>query len=78
MSRAPYVGYSRDVTPSGFYLFGYLKGCLASLPFGAADALFAIVRQVLEGIETVTSEAVFVESVERPDRHIPTNGDSPE
>jgi hypothetical protein len=36
--------------PSDFYLFGYVKRCLAGLSF-KADQLLAAVEGVLEGIE---------------------------
>jgi hypothetical protein len=45
------VPYSPDLAPSDFYLFGYVKRCLAGLSFEDADQLLAAVEGVLEGIE---------------------------
>jgi hypothetical protein len=46
--------------PSDFYLFGYVKKCLAGLSFQDADQLLIAVESVLEGIEKVTLEAFFL------------------
>jgi hypothetical protein len=45
--------YFPDLAPSDFYLFEYVRRCLASLSFSDADAdqLLAAVERVLEGIE---------------------------
>jgi hypothetical protein len=48
-----------------FYLFGHVKRCLAGLSFDGADQLLAAVEGVLEGIEKVTSQAVFLEWMDR-------------
>jgi hypothetical protein len=53
--------YSPDIAPSDFHLFGYVKRCLAGLSFEDADQLLAAVEGVLEGIEKVTLQAVFLE-----------------
>jgi hypothetical protein len=47
-SRPP---YSPDLAPSDFYLFGYVKRCVAGLSFEDADQLLAVVEGVLEGIK---------------------------
>jgi hypothetical protein len=51
MKSAPHPPYSPDLAPSDFYLFGYVKRCLADLSFEDADQLLAAVEGVLEGIE---------------------------
>jgi hypothetical protein len=51
MKLAPYRPHSPDLAPSDFYLFGYIKRCLAGLSFEDADHLLAAVEDVLEGIE---------------------------
>jgi histone-lysine N-methyltransferase SETMAR len=48
---APHPPYSSDLAPSDFYLFGYVKKCLAGLSFEDADQLLAAVEGVLEGNE---------------------------
>jgi hypothetical protein len=50
MKSAPHPTSSPDFTPSNFYLFGYVKRCLAGLSFEDADQLLAAVKGVLEGI----------------------------
>jgi hypothetical protein len=54
MKSAPHPPYSRDLALSDFYLFGYVKRCLAGLSFEDADQLLAAVEGVREGIEKVT------------------------
>jgi hypothetical protein len=51
MKSAPHPPHSPDLAPSHFYLFGYVKRCLAGLSFEDADQLLAAVEDVLEGIE---------------------------
>jgi hypothetical protein len=61
MKSAPHPPYSPDLAPSDFYLFVYVKKCLAGLSFEDADQLLAAVEGVLEGIEKVTLQVVFLE-----------------
>jgi hypothetical protein len=61
MKSTPYPPYAPDLAPSNFYLFGYVKRCLADLSFEDADQLLAAVEDILEGIEKVTLQAVFLE-----------------
>jgi hypothetical protein len=51
MKSAPHSPYSPDLAPSDFYLFGYIKRCLAGLSFEDADQLLAAAEGVPEGIE---------------------------
>jgi histone-lysine N-methyltransferase SETMAR len=51
MKSVPHPPYSHDLAPSDFYLFGYVKRCLAGLSFEEADQLLAAVEGFLEGIE---------------------------
>jgi histone-lysine N-methyltransferase SETMAR len=39
MNTAPHPPYSPGLAPSDFYLFGYVKGCLAGLSFESTDGL---------------------------------------
>jgi hypothetical protein len=75
MKSAPYPSNSPDLAPSDFYLFGYVKKCLAGLSFEDADQLLAAVEGVLEGIEKVTLQAVFLEWMDRSRKCITTNGE---
>jgi hypothetical protein len=61
MKSAPHPPYSSDLTPSDFYLFGHVQRCLAGISFDDAVQLLAAVEGVLEGIEKVTLQAVFLE-----------------
>jgi hypothetical protein len=70
--------YSPDLAPSDFYLFGYVKRCLAGLSFEDADQLLAAVEAVLEGIEKVTLQAVFLEQMDRSKKCIATDGEDTE
>jgi histone-lysine N-methyltransferase SETMAR len=58
---APHPPYSPDLAPSDFYLFGYVKRCLAGLSFEDAHQLLAAIEAVLHGIEKVTLQALFLE-----------------
>jgi histone-lysine N-methyltransferase SETMAR len=73
MESAPHPPYPPDLAPSGFYLFGYVKRCLTGLLFEDADQLLAVVEGVLEGIEKVTLQAVFLEWMDRLRKCIATN-----
>jgi histone-lysine N-methyltransferase SETMAR len=48
---APYPPNSPDLAPSDFYLFRYVKKCLAGLSFEDADEFLAAVGGVIKGIE---------------------------
>jgi hypothetical protein len=74
MKQAPHPPYSPDLAPSDFYLFGYVKGCLAGHSFESADALFGMVQGILESIEKVTLQAVFLDWMERLSKCIDSNG----
>jgi hypothetical protein len=75
MKSAPHPPYSPDLAPSDFYLFVYLKRCLAGLSFDSADQLLAAAEGVLEGIEKVTLRAVFLEWMDRLRNYIITNAE---
>jgi hypothetical protein len=61
MKSAPHPLYFPNLAPSDFYLFGYVKRCPISLSFDDADQLLTAVEGVLEGIEKMTLQAVFLE-----------------
>jgi hypothetical protein len=75
MKSAPHPPYSPDLASSDFYLFGYVKRCLAGLSFNDADQLLAAVQGVLEGTEKVTLQAVFLEWMGRLRKCVATNGE---
>jgi hypothetical protein len=75
MKSALHPPYSPDLAPSDFYLFGYVKRCLASLSLEDADQPLAAVEGVLESIEKVTLQAVFLEWMDRLRKCIATNGE---
>jgi hypothetical protein len=75
MKSAPHPPYSPDLAPSDFYLFGDIKRCPAGLLFKDADQLLAAVEGVLDGIEKVTLQAVFLEWMDRLKKYIATNGE---
>jgi hypothetical protein len=51
METAPHPPYSPNIAPSGFYLSGYGKGCLASPLFMDAQELFNVVRAVIDSVK---------------------------
>jgi hypothetical protein len=51
MKMAPHSRYSPDLAPSDFYLFGYVKECLARRSFVDAEELCEAGRGVLDSIE---------------------------
>jgi hypothetical protein len=75
MKWAPHPLYSPDLGPSDFYLFGYVKRCLAALSFEDADQFLAVIEGVLEGIEKVSLQAVFLECMDRLRKCIAANGE---
>jgi hypothetical protein len=75
MNSALHPLYAPNLAPSDFYLFGYVKRCLAGLSFEDADQILAAVEGVLEGLEKVTLQAVFLEWMDRLKKCIATNGE---
>jgi hypothetical protein len=75
MKSAPHPPYSLGLAPLDFFLFGYVKRCLAGLSFEDTDKLLASVEDVLEGIEKVILQAVFFEWMDRLRKYIATNGE---
>jgi histone-lysine N-methyltransferase SETMAR len=75
MKSAPHLPYSPDLAPSDFYLFGYAKRYLAGLSFENADQLVAEVESVLEAIDKMTLQGVFLEWMDQIRKYIATNGE---
>jgi histone-lysine N-methyltransferase SETMAR len=78
MKSAPHPPYSPDLAPSNFYLFGYVKRCLARLSFEDVDQLLAAVEGILEGAEKVTLQAVFLDWMDQLWKYIDNNGEHTE
>jgi hypothetical protein len=74
MKSAPHPPFP-DLAPSDFYLFGYVKRCLAGLSFEHADQPLAAVEGVREDIEKVAVQAIFLEWMDRFRKCIATNGE---
>jgi hypothetical protein len=72
METAPHPPHSPDLTPSGFYLFGYVKGCLVSLRFESADDLL---EAILERIQKAILQEVFLEWMDWLRKEITTDGE---
>jgi hypothetical protein len=75
MRSAPHPPYSPDFVLSDFSLFEHVKRCLAGLSFEDANQLLVAVEGVLEGIEKVTSQVVFLKWIDRLRKWIATNGE---
>jgi hypothetical protein len=73
MKSAPHSPYSPDLALSDFSLFRYAKRCLAGFLFEDADQLLAAVEGILQGIEKMTLQAVFLEWMDRLRKCIATN-----
>jgi hypothetical protein len=75
MKLAPYPPYSSDLASFDFYLFGHVNGYLSGNRFEDADELFGAVQRILDGIENVTLQAVFLDWIERFEKCIATDGE---
>jgi hypothetical protein len=75
MKSVPHLPYSADLAQSDFYLFGYVKKCLAGLSFEDTDQLLAAVEGIIECIEKMTLQEVFLEWMDRLRKYIATNGE---
>jgi hypothetical protein len=75
MKSAPHPPYSPDLAPTDFYPFRYVKRCLAGFSFDNADQFLAAVESILEGIEKVTLQVVFLQWMDQLRKCIATNGE---
>jgi hypothetical protein len=75
MKSAPHPPYLPDLAPSRFYFFGDVKRYLAGLSFEDADQPLATVEGVLESIEQMTLQVVFLKWMDRFRKCIATNGE---
>jgi hypothetical protein len=75
MKRAPYPPYSPDLAPCDFYLFDYIKRLLAGREFADRSELLQVVMTILNSIEKVTLEEVFLTWMRRLAKYINTNSE---
>jgi hypothetical protein len=72
---APHPPDSPDLTPSGFFLFGYVKKCLKGMLFPSCEELLDAIGEVVTGIKPETLTAVFEHWTERLKWVYKNNGD---
>jgi hypothetical protein len=73
MVRAPHPPDSPDLAPSDFCLFGYFKSKLHGGHFETGEGLLAAILALLDTIEKVTLEMVFLQWMERLTKCLSTN-----
>jgi transposase len=72
---APHSPYSPDLSPSDFFLFGYVKERLKGIVFPSYEELLDAIGEVMTGIESETLTAVFEHWMERLEGVSKNNGD---
>jgi hypothetical protein len=72
---APHPSYSPDLTPSDFFLFGYVKKRLKEMVFPSYEESLDAIGEVVTGIESETLTAVFEHWMERPEWASKNNSD---
>jgi hypothetical protein len=72
---APHLPYSRDLSPSDFLLFDYVKEDLKEMMFPSYKELLDAICEVVTGIESETLTAVFEHWMERLEWMSMNNGD---
>jgi hypothetical protein len=75
MKSASHFPYSPNLALSNFCLFGDVKRCLAGLSFEDVDQLLAAIEGILEDIEKVTLQVVFLEWMDLLRKCIAINGE---
>jgi histone-lysine N-methyltransferase SETMAR len=75
MKQAPHAPYSPDLAPSGFFLFGYVKRKLMGYRAEAPSELLVRIRVILAEIPRDTSNAVFLEWMERLQKCVQIDGE---
>jgi hypothetical protein len=60
MEKESHPTYSPNITPSHFYLFSHVKNRFAGVSFVDVDELLEAVMTILDDIEKVTFETVFL------------------
>jgi transposase len=72
---APHPSYSPDLTPSDFFLFGYVKEYLKGMLFPSYEELLDAIGEMVTGIESETFTVVFEHWMERLEWVSQNNGD---
>jgi hypothetical protein len=67
--------YSPDLAPSGFFLFGYVKGKLMGYRAKTPSKFLARIRVILAEIPRETLNAVFREWMERLQKCVQVDGE---
>jgi hypothetical protein len=67
--------YSLILSPSDFYLFGYLKGLFRGEIFETGEQLLSALEGIFQSLDKRTLTNVFLEWMTRLERCIETNGD---
>jgi hypothetical protein len=75
MVIAAHPPYSLDLTPSDFYLFGYVEGLLRGQSFETGEELLSAVKGISGSLEKSTLTKVFLEWMTMLERCIEINGD---
>lgn len=75
LTKLPQPPYSPDLSPSDFYLFGYLKSRLAGSTFPNTEALLARLREIFASIEQKVLDSVYEEWKIRLSRVIELGGE---
>jgi hypothetical protein len=73
--RVAHPPFSHEITPSDFFLFGWLKGELSSRPDSEINGLFEIVEEILITRTSDTIARVFANWIERLKQVTDINGD---
>jgi hypothetical protein len=75
MKQAPLPTSSPDLTPSDFFLFGYVKEKLMGHRAETPSELLFRVRVILAEIPRETLNAVFLEWMERLQKYVQVDGE---
>jgi hypothetical protein len=75
LKRVPHPPFGRDITPSDFFLFGWLKDELSSRQVSEFNGLFEIIDEILSTLISDTLARVFGNWIERLTQVIYINGD---
>jgi hypothetical protein len=75
MKQAHHPPYSPDLSPSGFFLFDYVKGKLMEYHAETPSELLVRIRVILAEIPRETLNAVFLEWMERLQKCVQLDGE---
>jgi len=75
LKRIPHPAYSPDLSPSDFFIFGYMKHQLQGHSFGTREELFDAVQRILYEIPKETLIAAYTSWIKRLSICISTHGE---